>query len=86
MSKRKKSAKKAKQRAEGSAPAAAATAEETVSEAQRLFAAGDYLGARAACGENDEEIRTRLTVDPVFFQIYAGGLALIGVLGALTMR
>tara|TARA_Y100001934_G_C12002281_1_gene608242 strand:+ start:35 stop:295 length:261 start_codon:yes stop_codon:yes gene_type:complete len=86
MSKRKKSAKKAKQRAEGAPLSAPAVAEETTSEAQRLFAAGDYLGARAACGENDEEIRARLTVDPVFFQIYAGGLALIGVLGALTMR
>ncbi|HBU47548.1 MAG TPA: hypothetical protein DEB46_04485 [Myxococcales bacterium] len=83
MSKKKKSSK-------GSAKQTANTESKTMkkapTEAQVLFQAGDYAAARAACGDEDEAIRKQLAVDPIFYKIYAGGLALLGVLAALTMR
>mgnify|MGYP001319946148 CR=1 FL=1 len=83
MSKKKK-ASKASNKKKNEADRATTIA--PITEAQRLFDAGDYAGARAACGEGDSEVKERLAVDPIFYTIYAGGLALIGVLAALTMR
>lgn len=54
-------------------------------EAQRLFDRGDYGAARKVCGEQDRDLETSLATDPLFIYIYVGGLAVIGVLGALTM-
>jgi len=86
MSKKKKSPKKAKRGASAGTPGPEPSFEQAPSKAQRLFLAGDYLAASAACGEEDEELKARLAVDSLFIYIYTGGLALIGVLGALTMR
>ena len=90
MSKKKKTPKKAKRGTSGASPGLdlgqGPNPAQERSEAQRLFEAGDYFAARAACGEGDGDLKARLSVDVLFIYIYAGGLALIGVLGALTMR
>ena len=78
--------KKKKSPASRSASSKAKVVEKPISEAERLFKTGDYAGARAACGEDDGDVADRLAVDPIFYKIYAGGLALLGVLAALTMR